>query len=177
MPGLQRSVTEWLASTSVSSLLGGMGCITRSYLSVNASTKGIHLTCSKIACNAQQSLVCEESLINGDWHISFNSTFLNQTKILMETQLGSLALCLCPVHYFMNFYSQYYGFSGYFPGFWLIFFLSSVDPASNHFPGPLHVSLFNGHNSSAAPVILFTRLCPFCTTCFYSHFCNLIFYR
>lgn len=36
--------------------------------------------------------------------------------------------------------------------------------------------LINSHNSSAAPAILLTRLCPFCITCFYSHSCNLIFY-
>lgn len=139
--------------------------------------KGIHLTRSKIACNAQQCLVCEESLINGDWQICFNSTFLNQTKILMQTQLGCLVLCLFPVHYFLNFYSQYYGLSGYFPGFQFILLLSSVGPGSNHFPAPPHVSLVNSHISSLAPAILLTRLCPFCITCFYSHLCNLIFYR
>lgn len=121
-------------------LPGGTGCITRSYLSVHACIKGIHLTCSKIAWNAQQSLVCEESLINGDWYISSNSTFLNQTKMLKWTQPGSLALCLCPMHNFLNFYSQYYGFSGYFPGFWFMLFPSSVDPASNLFLALPHLS-------------------------------------
>lgn len=128
------------------------------------SAKGIHLTCFKTTCNAQQSFVCEEILINGDWHIPFNSTFLNQTKILMQTKLGSLALCLCPVYYFLNSNSQYYGFSGYFPGFWFILLPSSVDPGSNQYPAPPHVSLVNSHISSAAPAILLTHLRPFCIT-------------
>lgn len=44
-------------------------------------------------------------------------------------------------------------------------------------PGSSSLVLVNSHNSSAALAILFTRLCPFCIVCFYSHFCNLIFYR
>lgn len=70
--------------------------------------KGIQLVCSKIAFHARQSAICEESLINGDWEISSNSIFLIQTNILMQTHLGSPALLLCPVHYFLHFYSQYY---------------------------------------------------------------------
>lgn len=45
------------------------------------------------------------------------------------------------------------------------------------FSGSSSCDLGNSHNSSAAPAILLTRLCPFCITCFYLHFCNLIFYR
>lgn len=76
--------------------------------------KGIQLICSKIACHACQSAICEENLINGDWEISFNSIFLIQTNILMQTHLGSPVLLLCPVHYVLNFYSQYYVLSDSF---------------------------------------------------------------
>lgn len=91
--------------------------------SIHLHANGIQLTCSEISCNAHQSLVCEESLINGDWEISFNSIFLIQTKILTQTHVGSPALLLCLVHYFLNFHSEHYVLSSYFPGFLVYTFL------------------------------------------------------
>jgi len=100
-------------------------------------------------------------LITGDWEASFNSIFLIQTKTVMQRHPGSPILLLCAAHYFMQFYSHHNVLSGYF-----IFLVSglyfsssglplrSVNPGSDHFPAPPHLSLLKSHFSSVAPAIL-----------------------